>query len=82
MSGAAAIRTAVDGATIIRFAGGGTNIDLELAKKERNDLGNADRLIARHGNDFLFVRDVGAHTWAGTHWNRHGADEAVRQWRT
>lgn len=80
MSGAATIREAVGGAEVINFAGGGRDINLALSAKERNDLGNADRLIARFGDDFLFVRDVGLHVWGETHWRREGADDTVRQW--
>ena len=52
--------------------------NLRLADLERNDLGNAERLLARHGQDLLFVRGLGEHVWADGHWTEDGAAE---QWR-
>lgn len=37
--------------------------DLALAELDRNDLGNARRLIARYGGDMLFVDAQGWHVW-------------------
>jgi putative DNA primase/helicase len=42
-----------------------------------NDTGNGKRLLLHYGDDVLHVRDVGWHTWSGTHWHREGGDEAV-----
>lgn len=51
--------------------------DAELARLHCNDLGNAERFRARHGRDFLHVRDVGWHVWLGTHWSaKEGPDRA------
>lgn len=76
-----AIKQAVGNADIVRFPGGGRggDVNLALAEKERNDIGNADRLLARHGHDLLHVREVGWHHWAETHWSPEGADEIVKQ---
>ncbi len=52
-------------------------MDLDLAYRERNDIGNADRLLARHGDDLLYVRERGWMVWTGTHWDGDGADHAV-----
>ena len=57
---------------------GGQAQNLYLAEKERNDLGNGERLLARHGSDLLYVREIGPHIWSGTHWRRLGAEE---EWR-
>ena len=53
-------------------------LDLRLADLERNDVGNAQRLIGRHGHELRFVREVGWLSWVGTHWERHGADHKAR----
>ncbi len=60
--------------------GGGGDIDAELARRERNDLGNADRLLLRRDSDMLFVRDVGWHIWTGSHWEHEGAEHRIEQW--
>lgn len=79
-SGAAAVADIVGAAGVVAFpGGGGSDVNLALAEKERNDLGNADRLLVRHGQDLLYVRDVGWHVWSGTHWSPRGAAEAVKQ---
>ena len=49
---------------------------LALAADEPlNDVGNAARMKLWFGDDLLFVRDVGWHFWAKTHWERAGGDE-------
>lgn len=35
-----------------------------------HDVGNAARLIARHGADMMYVGNVGWHAWDGTRWKR------------
>lgn len=40
--------------------------DLELAFLPRNDYGNGQRLIKRHGNDLMYVPAIGWHVWDGT----------------
>lgn len=44
-------------------------IDLELCRLDRNDYGNAQRLIRRHGADLVFQRKAGWMGWTGTHWS-------------
>lgn len=82
--GAGAVRRAIDSARVVRFPGGGGDdggerLNLALADKERSDLGNAERLIARHGKDLLFVRERGWHCWTGTHWRESGAEDEVKR---
>lgn len=49
---------------------------LEAAAREPlNDVGNAARMKLWFGADLFFVRDVGWHYWAGTHWELKGGDE-------
>ena len=49
-------------------------LDLRLSRLPRNDMGNAERLVRRFGEDLIFVRDaggpVGWFAWTGTHWDR------------
>ena len=47
---------------------GSGSLDGELAKRLRNDMGNGERLIARHGEDLKYVKDVGWYAWRGPHW--------------
>jgi putative DNA primase/helicase len=49
------------------------------AREPLNDIGNARRLRHRHGRDMLYVREVGEHWWAGTHWEPEGAAEAFNR---
>lgn len=55
--------------------------DLDLAKRPRNDMGNAERLVARVGGDLIHVDEQGWCNWTGTHWApplSKKAPEAVR----
>lgn len=80
MGGEAAIRKAVSGAEVVAMpGGGGDELNLQLAEKSRNDIGNSERFLARHGVNVMYVREVGWHHWVGTHWETEGAEEAVRQ---
>jgi hypothetical protein len=82
LDGGAAIRAAVDAPVITAYPGGsgsGHVSDLELADLPRNDSGNADRLIARHGADMRYVRGVGWHYWDQNHWCHRGADEQIHK---
>lgn len=58
----------------------GEPVDLEVlarcANEPQNDLGNARRMLAWYGRDMLVVREVGPHSWTGTHWERDGGEEA------
>ncbi len=75
-----AVRQIINNAKVVRFpGGGGDEINLILAEKERNDIGNAERLLARHGQDLLHVREMGWRQWTKTHWSLEGADEVVKQ---
>lgn len=44
-------------------------------QQPQNDTGNARRLLIWFGDELLFVRNVGWHRWAGTHWEVEGGDE-------
>ena len=59
--------------------GGDDDLDLELARLERNDLGNAHRLLGRHGHDLRYVRERGWHIWTGSRWDPEGAEGSVRR---
>src|SRR5690606_40704812 len=53
--------------------GGGDGPDADeiaqaCAREPLNDIGNARRLRHRFGRDMLYVREVGEHWWAGSHW--------------
>lgn len=48
--------------------------DLELADLAWNDLGNAQRLLKRHGHDLSYVERVGMHVWDDRRWNVDGGD--------
>lgn len=54
--------------------GGGewTELDLRLSREPENDMGNANRLIVRFGDDMLHVPDIGWHAYVET----VGGDEA------
>lgn len=54
-------------------------LNCRLAQLETNDLGNADRLIARYGQDCRYVREVGWHHWDGRRWAAKGGEEKVAQ---
>lgn len=73
--------------------GEGPPVDPELlarlAGEPQNDTGNARRLIAHFGSDMLNVRiandsgqnaALGAHWWAGTHWEPTGGGHAFERW--
>ncbi len=56
------------------------DLDGTLAFADMNDFGNANRLIHRHGDDMLFVRDIGWFIWDRTRWNHEtGSDEAIKR---
>lgn len=52
-----------------RAAPAPTDLDRELHRFDRNDVGNAKRLVARHGADLLHVADIGWHVWDGARWS-------------
>lgn len=54
-------------------------IDRDLADLALNDMGNAERLIGRFGEDILFADEVGWHVWDGRRFQREaGEDEAMK----
>lgn len=55
-------------------------LDERLMYLPRNDIGNAERLIARHGHDLLDVDGAGWHVWDGRRWAKDGGPaEAVKR---
>jgi putative DNA primase/helicase len=54
--------------------------DLALAGEPRNDLGNARRLIARHGHDLTYIDGVDWHVFDGRRWDGEaGKAEAMKR---
>lgn len=49
------------------FDGG---LDEHCAWRACNDLGNSERLIARFGEDLIYVENSGWYAWDGVRWNR------------
>lgn len=52
-----------------------TDLDRELAFRDMNDTGNAERFIARAGDDFRHVRQRGWHAWDRLIWNSELGEE-------
>ncbi len=64
------IRDAVEDAAPTGFIPPAAEIvELDLAELPKNDLGNAKRLITRHGRELIHVPHVGWHGWDGRRWN-------------
>lgn len=55
-----------------------TPLDRTCAQLLRNDIGNAERLIARFGQDLHFVSGLGWVAWVGTHWEAEAGDDVAR----
>ena len=55
------------------------DINVALALKDLNDLGNAHRFLARHGEDVLYVQGIGWHVWDGVRWVFDDKGRAVRR---
>ncbi len=51
---------------------GTTPLDLANALLELNDIGNAERLIARYGDDLLYVEGLDWFVWEGRYWKPEG----------
>jgi putative DNA primase/helicase len=49
----------------------------ELALLPRNDAGNARRLLARHGHEMAWVKEIGWLVWDGRRWAAEAGDEAA-----
>jgi putative DNA primase/helicase len=45
----------------------------------QTDLGNAERLVARHGGDIRHCPALGWLVWSGTHWSIDGSGEVLRR---
>ncbi|MCA6305678.1 MAG: hypothetical protein IM628_12805 [Phenylobacterium sp.] len=58
---------------------GVAEIDHRLAQLTRNDLGNAKRLLARHGDDLVWVEPLGWHAWTGTCWSHAAGARAAQE---
>lgn len=52
-------------------------LDQKLCKHPRNDLGNARRLIARHGAGIKYISEQGWHGWTGQCWSLEKGDQIV-----
>lgn len=56
------------------------DVDSDLMWFSRNDIGNAERLIRRHGVDLRHVDQAGWHVWDGRRWYREGGEaETVKR---
>lgn len=54
--------------------------ELKLALEPRNDIGNARRLIARHGQDMIYVDGTEWLIWDGRRWSAQGGEpEAMKR---
>lgn len=80
------IKDAVDGARTVGLDDfelpSDTDFDGDLGGwcswRPRNDLGNAQRLIARHGADLVWLRRIGWLAWDGRRWNRNEGPERAQ----
>lgn len=60
--------------------GEGAELDRQLAGQLLNDFGNAQRLIARFGDNLLHVENNGWFAWDDSRWNRErGHDQALKR---
>lgn len=58
---------------------GETDTDRVLAYAPLNDLGNSRRLITRHGEDLMYVENIGWFCWDGTRWSHEdGNGNAIK----
>lgn len=78
------IKKAVEGAKPAHGSGKGEppddpSLDLKLSRLPQNDIGNAERLVKRHGRDLLYVSSMGWHSWQGTHWSREDGEQEVQR---
>lgn len=73
--GAARVVAAFDAADDADDAGAS---DADLAAEWNTDLGNARRLVARHGRDLKFVREIGWLAWDGHRWDFDDAEPLRR----
>jgi putative DNA primase/helicase len=52
--------------------------DLKLSRLDKNDLGNAQRFVARNRDSLVFMESVGWHAWEKTHWSREAGDAKAK----
>lgn len=50
-----------------------------MTRMQQNDIGNADRLIKRFGDQLCYIVNVGWHVWDGRRWSRDEGDIAARK---
>lgn len=62
------------GAGALHLRRGGVEIDVRCALLPLTDLGNAQRFVARFGDDFKYVEQWGWLGWDGRRWNTHEAE--------
>ncbi|PCI51381.1 MAG: hypothetical protein COB49_01880 [Alphaproteobacteria bacterium] len=60
-------------------SGGGESEDLRLAKLPTNDLGLADRLLARFGHDLAVCKETGWAAWDGMRFDFEHGDSIARR---
>lgn len=83
--GESAVRAAIEAAEVVDFpagggrGGGADDLTAACARQPANDLGNARRLMAHHGEDLLFAEGVGWLAWTGTHWSAERGVTEARQ---
>ncbi|MFN3827799.1 MAG: phage/plasmid primase, P4 family [Micavibrio sp.] len=53
-------------------------IDQKLCRYSATDLGNAERLVARHGADLIWIKEIGWVCWTGKRWDRERGDTEVQ----
>jgi len=59
---------------------GGTDLDAELANHHRTDMGNAERLVARHGHDLRYCHPWAKWlAWDGRRWKVDDTAEVYRR---
>ena len=67
--GSEAIRLAVNNAETFDGDGKGGPLDLRLAHKPLNDIGNGERFRQRYGRNFMFVPEAGRYFYTGARWS-------------
>lgn len=53
-------------------------IDRKLCRFSATDLGNAERLVKRHGDDLIWIKEIGWVCWTGKRWDRERGDTEVQ----
>lgn len=59
------------------LAGDYADEPLFLARRPKSDLGNAERLIARHGQDVIWTEELGWLVWDGARFRQSGGEPAA-----